>query len=56
MIRIEWSVYIKKIDILRLSFSTHAPAGMLVKDLAISLVSIAIVFGIVIWQVQRADR
>ena len=53
---LSWVPTTALVDILRLSFSTHAPAGMLLKDLAISLASIAIVFGIVIWQVRRADR
>lgn len=44
------------VDILRLSFSTHAPLEMLGKDLIISLVSIAVLFGIVIWLLRRSDR
>jgi ABC-2 type transport system permease protein len=44
------------VDILRLSFATHAPAGMLMKDLAISLGSIVLIFGLLIWQVRRSDQ
>ncbi len=44
------------VEVFQFAMSSHAPADRLVFDLAIILVSIALVFTVVVWKVRRADR
>ncbi|MFX0145152.1 MAG: ABC transporter permease [Candidatus Hodarchaeota archaeon] len=44
------------VKMFQFAISSHAPLSELLKDLAIALGSTALVFAIVIWKVQRADR
>jgi ABC-2 type transport system permease protein len=53
---LSWVPSTALVDIMQLSFSTHAPWDMLGKDLVVSLASIVILYGIVIWLVRRSDK
>jgi ABC-type Na+ efflux pump permease subunit len=44
------------VEVFQFAMSSHAPVDQLVFDLAIILVSIALVFTVVIWKVRRMDR
>jgi len=44
------------VQVFQFAMSSHAPADRLVFDLAIILVSIALVFTVVVWKVRRTDR
>jgi ABC-type Na+ efflux pump permease subunit len=44
------------VRIFQFAMSSHAPVDQLLFDLVISLASIALVFGVVIWHVRRSDR
>jgi ABC-type Na+ efflux pump permease subunit len=44
------------VNIIQYSFSSSAPLGQLVTNLAIVVVSTALVFAVVAWQVRRTDR
>jgi ABC-2 type transport system permease protein len=44
------------VNIFQYSFSSSAPMGQLLTDLAIIVVSTALVYTVVVWQVRRADR
>jgi ABC-2 type transport system permease protein len=44
------------VEAFQFAMSSHAPVDLLVIDLAIILVSIALVFTVVIWKVRRMDR
>jgi ABC-2 type transport system permease protein len=44
------------VQIFQFAMSSHAPAGRLLFDLAIVLVSTALVFAVVVWKVRRSDR
>jgi ABC-2 type transport system permease protein len=44
------------VNIIQYSFSSSAPMGQLLTNLAIVVVSTALVFAVVVWKVRRADR
>jgi len=44
------------VSIIQYSFSDSAPMGQLLTNLAIVVVSTALVFAVVVWKVRRADR
>jgi ABC-type Na+ efflux pump permease subunit len=44
------------VNIIQYSFSSSAPVGQLLTNLAIVVVSTALVFTVVVWKVRRADR
>lgn len=44
------------VNIIQYSFSSSAPMGQLLTNLAIVVVSTALVFTVVVWKVRRADR
>jgi ABC-2 type transport system permease protein len=44
------------VQVFQFAMSSHAPADRLVIDLAIFLVSTALVFAVVVWKVRRSDR
>jgi len=44
------------VEVMGFSFSSHAPLNELLTDLAISLVSIVLLYAGVVWQVRRSDR
>ncbi len=44
------------VQVFQFAMSSHAPADRLVIDLAIFLVSTALVFAVVVWKVRRSDK
>ncbi len=44
------------VQVFQFAMSSHAPLDRLLFDLAIALVSTALVFAVVVWKVRRADR
>jgi len=44
------------VEVFQFAMSSHAPVDQLLLDLAIILVSTALVFAVVVWKVRRADR
>jgi ABC-type Na+ efflux pump permease subunit len=44
------------VNIFQFAMSSHAPRDQLLYDLVISLVSTALVFGVVVWIMQQSDR
>jgi hypothetical protein len=44
------------VNIIQYSFSSSAPMGQLLTNLAIVVMSTALVFAAVVWKVRRADR
>lgn len=44
------------VQVFQFAMSSHAPADRLLFDLAIVLVSTALVFAVVVWKVRRSDR
>jgi ABC-type polysaccharide/polyol phosphate export permease len=44
------------VEVFQFAMSSHAPADRLVIDLAIFLVSTALVFAAVVWKVRRSDK
>jgi ABC-type multidrug transport system permease subunit len=44
------------VQVFQFAMSSHAPADRLVIDLAIFLVSTALVFTVVVWKVRRSDK
>ncbi|HEY46424.1 MAG TPA: ABC transporter permease [Anaerolineae bacterium] len=51
-----WLPTTAMVEMVQFSFSSHAPLSQLLKNLALALGSTALVFAIVIWKIQRADR
>lgn len=51
-----WVPTTAMVEIMGYSFSTHAPAGELLINLGLILVSIVLVYAGVIWQVRSSDR
>ena len=44
------------VNVIQYSFSSSAPIGQLLTNLAIVVVSTGLVFGVVVWKVRRVDR
>jgi hypothetical protein len=44
------------VHVFQFAMSSHAPVDRLVLDLAIILVSTALVFAVVVWKVRRSDK
>jgi len=51
-----WLPTTAMVQVFQFAMSSHAPAGRLLFDLVIVLVSTALVFAVVVWKVRRADR
>jgi ABC-2 type transport system permease protein len=53
---INWLPSSALMTMMRFAMSSHAPLGQLAVNLAIVLISSALVYGLVVWQLRRSDR